>query len=924
MDYRSTINLPKTDFPMRAGLPQLEPNIQARWEAMRIYEKVQARTRGRPKFVLHDGPPYANGDIHVGHALNKVLKDIIVRSRSQMGYDAPYVPGFDTHGMPIEHAVITKKGVDRRAVGEVAFRDLCREWAHQYIERQTAQFKRLGVRGDWEHPYVTLDPAYEAEQIKVFGEMAKRGYIYRGKKVIYWSPTAETALADAEIEYREKRSPSIYVKFDVVDGKGKLTTSDAIVIWTTTPWTLPANQAVTLHPDYRYGLYETKRGRLVIARELAEAFQSTTGIALRDEVAQFKGAELEYVQLKHPFYDRIVPVVLGDHVTLDAGTGAVHTAPGHGEEDYDVGVRYNLPLLSPIDERGVFTDEAPGFAGLFYDDANKVITAKLEESGHLLHLGFIKHQYPHDWRTKQPVIYRIAEQWFASIDGFRQTMLSAIEDVRWIPPWGETRIANMVRDRGDWCISRQRAWGVPIPIFYCEDCGKPIVTDETIDHVADVFRREGSNSWFARPARELLPEGFRCPHCGGVHFRKETDTMDVWFDSGSSHAAVLRTRPELKWPADVYLEGADQYRGWFNSSLSTSVAVFGRAPYETVIGCGFVMDGEGRKMSKSLGNVVDPNDVMARYGADILRLWVASVDYTADVRISEAIMQQIAEVYRKIRNTFRFLLGNLYDFDPAKDVVPKERWPELDRYVYARLKQIGERVFRAYEAYDFHAVYTEIHQFCVQDLSAFYLDVTKDRMYTRLPDDGARRSGQSFMYEALKALVIWIGPIIPHTAEEVWSYLPGEKAESVQLVDFPRYTLTEEDRARLKAFEPLLRVRDEVQKALEEARRVKTIGNSLEAHVHLYPNEQTAQALAAYGPLEELFIVSKLTVHPPGTDPGDGAHCGHGVSVRVEVAPGKKCERCWMVLEDVGTAPEHPTLCVRCAETVAALRARQT
>ncbi|WP_272999511.1 isoleucine--tRNA ligase [Hydrogenibacillus schlegelii] len=926
MDYRSTLNLPRTDFPMRANLPQLEPKIQARWDAMRIYEKVQARTKGRPKFVLHDGPPYANGDIHVGHALNKVLKDIIVRSRSQMGYDAPYVPGFDTHGMPIEHAVITQRGVDRKAVDPVTFRNLCRDWALHYIERQTAQFRRLGVRGDWERPYVTLEPAYEAEQIKVFGEMAKRGYIYRGKKVIYWSPSAETALADAEIEYREKTSPSIYVAFDVVDGKGRLEPGDRIVIWTTTPWTLPANQAVAVHPDYRYGLFPSPHGRLLLARELVPAFQKTTGIALEEEVARFKGAELEGVRLKHPFYDRIVPVVLGEHVTLDAGTGAVHTAPGHGEEDYDVGIRYGLPILSPIDERGVFTEEAPGFAGLFYEEANGVIIERLRESGHLLHHGTIRHQYPHDWRTKQPVIYRAAEQWFASIDGFREAMLRAIEDVRWIPPWGETRIANMIRDRGDWCISRQRLWGVPIPIFYCEDCGRPVITDETIEHVAAIFRREGSNAWYARPAAELLPPGFRCPHCGGTHFRKETDTMDVWFDSGSSHAAVLRTHPELKWPADVYLEGSDQYRGWFNSSLSTSVAVYGRAPYETVIGCGFVLDGEGRKMSKSLGNVVDPNDIMARYGADILRLWVASVDYTADVRISESILQQIAEVYRKIRNTFRFLLGNLYDFDPARDRVPPERWPELDRYIYARLKAVIARVRQAYEAYDFHAVYTEIHQFCVQDLSAFYLDVTKDRMYTRLPDDPARRSGQSLMHEALRSLVVLLSPILPHTTEEVWSYLPGEKAESVQLVDFPEAAPSEADEALLRAFQPLLRVREAVQKALEEARQAKALGNSLEAHVELYPDGETWDALSRYGEgatLAELFIVSKVTLHPPGTPVPEGAVDARGVAVRVLTAPGKKCERCWMVLEDVGAHPNHPTLCARCAETVEALQARQ-
>lgn len=919
MDYRTTINLPKTDFPMRANLPKMEPQMQAHWDEIKIYEKVQARTSGRPKFVLHDGPPYANGDIHVGHALNKILKDMIVRSRSQMGYDAPYVPGFDTHGMPIEHGVITKEKVDRHTVGDVPFRNLCRDWALRYVERQTQQFKRLGVRGDWEKPYITLDPQYEAEQIKVFGEMAKKGYIYKGKKVIYWSPSAETALADAEIEYREKTSPSIYVAFDVVDGKGKLEPHDRVVIWTTTPWTLPANLAVTLHPSYRYVRLETPMGTLVVAAARADEFLQLLNVAASSERSSYTGAELEGVLLQHPFYDRTVPIVLGEHVTLDTGTGCVHTAPGHGEEDYEVGKRYGLPLLSPIDEKGRFTAEAPGFEGLFYDDANKVITERLKETGHLLHLGFIKHQYPHDWRTKKPVIYRAAEQWFASIDGFRQAMLKEIEKVKWLPPWGETRIANMIRDRGDWCISRQRIWGVPIPIVYCESCGQAIINDQTIDHIAQLFRREGSNSWFARPVEELLPSGFTCPHCGGTHFRKETDTMDVWFDSGSSHAAVLRTRPELKWPADVYLEGSDQYRGWFNSSLSTSTAVFGQAPYQTVIGCGFVMDGEGRKMSKSLGNVVDPNDVMNRYGADILRLWVASVDYTADVRISETIMQQIAEVYRKIRNTLRFLLGNLYDFDPLHDHVPEAERLLLDRYIGARLKEVTQKVKKAYETYDFHHAYTEIHQFCVQDLSAFFLDVSKDRLYTSLPNAKERRSGQSVMMEAAYTLINLLAPILPHTADEAWTYVPGDHPESVQLVDFPTVTLSPEDQALLNDFRPLLELREDVQKALEVARQEKRIGNSLEAHLHLYPSDRAREILRMYPPLTELFIVSQLTLHTSDETIPDEALRFPDLAVVVARASGEKCERCWMVLPDVGSDAEHPTLCARCATTVRAL-----
>ncbi|WP_028986884.1 isoleucine--tRNA ligase [Thermicanus aegyptius] len=916
MDYSKTLNLPKTDFPMRGNLPALEPKIQAEWDEMKIYEKVEERLKGRPKFILHDGPPYANGDIHVGHALNKVLKDIIVRSRSMMGYDAPYVPGFDTHGMPIEHGVITKEKVDRHSVGEVKFRELCRDWALSYIKRQTSQFKRLGVRGDWEHPYVTLTPEYEAEQVKVFGEMAKKGYIYKGLKVIYWSPSAETALADAEIEYKEKRSPSIYVKFDVVDGKGKLEQGESIVIWTTTPWTIPANLGIALHPEYMYTLIRTEKGRLLVAAELLDSFAKTVGLKQVEPVKRFKGEELEGILCRHPFYDRTSLVLLGEHVTLDAGTGAVHTAPGHGEDDYHVGLKYGLPILSPVDEKGKFTAEAPGFEGMFYEEANKKVTAMLEETGHLLHLGFITHQYPHDWRTKKPVIYRATEQWFASIDGFRQQMLEEIKKVKWLPSWGEVRISNMIRDRGDWCISRQRVWGLPIPILYCTTCNEPVITDETIAHISELFRREGSNAWFAKEEKELLPEGFTCPKCGGDTFRKETDTMDVWFDSGSSHYAVLRTREELTWPADIYLEGSDQYRGWFNSSLSTSVALFGKAPYKGVIGCGMVMDGEGRKMSKSLGNVVDPLKIMDRLGADILRLWVASVDYTADVRISDAILSQIAEVYRKIRNTFRFLLGNLYDFNPAKDRVSVEKMEEMDRYMLSKLQQVIARVRKGYETYQFHSAYTAIHTFCAVDLSAFYLDVSKDRLYVNAPDDVRRRSGQTVMYETLLALVRLIAPILPHTAEEVWKYIPGEKEESVQLTDFPEVDERLKDSRLEEKWERFLEIRDQVLKALEEARKEKVIGNSLGAHVHLYPDGKTEKVLKEFPNLAELFIVSRVTVHEEGETSLAKATEEGVLAVEVKEAEGEKCERCWNITLDVGQDEKHPTLCARCAHIV--------
>lgn len=916
LDYSKTLNLPKTEFPMRGNLPTLEPKMQKEWDEKQIYKKVQERTKGRPKFILHDGPPYANGDIHVGHALNKVLKDMIVRYKSMSGFDAPYVPGFDTHGMPIEHGVITKEKVDRHSIGVVEFRNRCRDWALSYIERQTSQFKRLGVRGDWENPYITLTPEYEANQIRVFGEMAKKGYIYKGLKVIYWSPSAETALADAEIEYKDKRSPSIYVKFDVVDGKGKLEQGDAIVIWTTTPWTIPANLAIAVHPELEYVLVQTEKGRFLVAAGLLESVAKTVGWQEVEVKKSFKGEELEHVVCKHPFYDRDSSVVLGEHVTLDAGTGCVHTAPGHGEDDYFVGLKYGLPILSPVDEKGRFTAEAPGFEGLFYDDANKVITEKLNESGHLLHLGFITHQYPHDWRTKKPVIYRATEQWFASIDGFREQMLEEIKRVKWIPAWGETRIFNMIRDRGDWCISRQRVWGLPIPILYCEDCNETIITDDTINHISDLFRREGSNAWFEKDEKELLPPGFTCPKCGGEHFKKETDTMDVWFDSGSSHVAVLREREELQWPADVYLEGSDQYRGWFNSSLSTSVAVYGQAPYKEVVGCGMVMDGEGRKMSKSLGNVIDPLEIMNKLGADILRLWVASVDYTSDVRISDAILNQIAEVYRKIRNTFRFLSGNLFDFDPAKDRVAVEQMTELDRYVLAKLQRVIDRVRKAYDKYQFHVVYHTIHNFCSVDLSAFYLDVSKDRMYVNAPDSVLRRSGQTVMYDVLVALTKLITPILPHTTDEIWKYIPGTDAESVQLTDMPEVDPLLENKELEEKWDRFLKVRDEVLKALEVARKDKVIGNSLGAHLDLYPDGETAAVLAQFENLAELFIVSSLKVHGEGSAVPADAVQYEGLAIRVTPAEGEKCERCWMISPDVGKHEQHKTLCPRCANIV--------
>ncbi|MDQ1003802.1 isoleucyl-tRNA synthetase [Neobacillus niacini] len=775
MEYKDTLLMPKTEFPMRGNLPQREPEIQAKWEEMGIYKKVQERTAGRPMFVLHDGPPYANGDIHMGHALNKVLKDMIVRFKSMSGFNAPYVPGWDTHGLPIEQA-LTNKGVKRKEMTVAEFRQLCTKYALEQVSNQREQFKRIGVRGDWENPYITLKPEYEAQQIKVFGEMAKKGYIYKGLKPVYWSPSSESALAEAEIEYQDKKSPSIYVGFKVKDGKGVLDTDVQIVIWTTTPWTIPANLGISVHPDLTYVVVETDGNKYLVAEALLEAVTKEIGWEDVTVVQKVKGNELENILAAHPLYDRDSLVMLGEHVTTDAGTGCVHTAPGHGEDDFHVGQRYGLEVLCPVDDKGVMTSEAPGFEGLFYDSANKPISQALEEAGALLKLSFITHSYPHDWRTKKPVIFRATAQWFASIKDFRDDLLEAVKETKWVPAWGETRLFNMVRDRGDWCISRQRVWGVPIPVFYAENGGE-IITDETIDHVSGLFREFGSNIWFEREAKDLLPEGFTHPGSPNGLFTKETDIMDVWFDSGSSHQAVLLERDDLVRPADLYLEGSDQYRGWFNSSLSTAVAVTGKAPYKGVLSHGFALDGEGRKMSKSLGNVVIPEKVMKQLGADILRLWVASVDYQADVRVSDAILKQVAEVYRKIRNTFRFLLGNLADFNPETDRVSYENLREVDQFMLVKLNKLIKYSLNAYENYEFAGIYHAVNNFCTLDLSAFYLDFAKDVLYIESVNNPERRAIQTVLYDSLVALTKLVTPILPHTADEVWKFIPAVTEE---------------------------------------------------------------------------------------------------------------------------------------------------
>jgi isoleucyl-tRNA synthetase len=915
MNYKDTLLMPKTEFPMRGNLPKREPEMQAKWNEMDIYKKVQERTEGRPLFILHDGPPYANGDLHMGHALNKVLKDFIVRYKSMSGYNAPYVPGWDTHGLPIEQA-LTKKGVNRKEMTVAEFRKLCEEYAYGQIDSQRTQFRQLGVRGDWDNPYITMKPEYEAEQIKVFGEMANKGYIYKGLKPVYWSPSSESALAEAEIEYQDKRSPSIYVGFKVKDGKGVVEEGTQIIIWTTTPWTIPANLAITVHADLSYVVVDVDGSNYVVAEDLLEEVTTVLDWNAPTVVKTVKGSEMELVKAQHPLYDRESLVILGDHVTTDSGTGCVHTAPGHGEDDYLVGKKYGLDILCPVNDKGVMTEEAPGFEGLFYDTANKQITEKLQETGALLKLEFITHSYPHDWRTKKPVIFRATPQWFASIDSFREDLLQAVKDTKWVPAWGETRLYNMVRDRGDWCISRQRAWGVPIPVFYAEN-GEEIITEETIAHVSELFRKHGSNVWFEKSAKELLPEGFKHEGSPNGEFTKEQDIMDVWFDSGSSHQAVLHQRDDLQRPADLYLEGSDQYRGWFNSSLTTGVAVTGKAPYKGVLSHGFVNDGEGRKMSKSIGNIVVPDKVIKQMGADILRLWVASVDYQADVRLSDAILKQVSEVYRKMRNTYRFLLGNLADFNPEKDAVSYDDLREVDQFMLVRLNNLIKSVRTAYENYEFSSIYTSVNNFCTLDLSSFYLDFAKDVLYIEAENNYERRAMQSVLHECLVALTKLMSPILSHTADEVWSHMSSQKEESVQLTDMPDYQELPNADKLLSKWESFLKLRDNVLKALEEARNEKIIGKSLTAKVILYVNDETKELLdSVKEDLKQLFIVSGFEIGGSASEAPDHALKFENNAIVIEKAEGETCDRCWTVTTEVGQDPDHPTLCPRCTDVV--------
>jgi len=927
-DYGKTLNLPKTDFPMRGNLPQREPEFLKFWEEKDIYKAKEKMHAGKEKFVLHDGPPYANGKIHMGTALNKILKDIVIKYKYAQGYDTPYVPGWDTHGMPIEHACLNAMGVDRHTMDALTLRNKCKDYALKWLDDQRTDFKRLGVLGDWDNPYITLKPEFEADQIRVFGAMANKGYIYKGKKTVYWCPHCETALAEAEIEYADQKTPTIYVKLPIVKDNGQRPEAAKgkkayMLIWTTTPWTIPANVGVTLNPRFEYAWVEYGDEVLFMAKDLVQAVAKDCGLTFGAILGTTMGKDMEYAECEHPFPEynhRKSLVCLADYVDLETGTGCVHTAPGHGDVDFLTGLQYKLPILCPVDEQGKLTAEAgERFKGMFVFDANIPVLKYLAELGVLLGKKTINHQYAHCWRCKQPIIYRATEQWFASVDGFRQAALNAIaKDVKWIPSWGESRIHNMVADRHDWCISRQRVWGVPIPIFYCEKCGEPLVNEATIDKIAKIFAKEGSNAWWAHSAEELLPEGTKCTKCGHDHFRKESDIMDVWFDSGSTHEAVLKKRPELKYPADMYLEGSDQHRGWFQSSLLTAIAVNGTAPYKTVLTHGYVVDGQGGKMSKSLGNTIPPQDIIKQYGADIVRLWAASSDYKGDIRLSKDILKQLSEVYRKIRNTIRYILGNTSDFNYEKDKVAFADMEELDKWALMHTQLLKKNVTEAYENYDFHVLYHAIHDFCVVEMSSFYLDIIKDRLYASKADDKKRRSAQTAMYEIMKDLVVMLTPVLSFTMEEVYQFMskPSDAPISVQMLPWP--TIHDEyiDKALEEKWDEFIAIRGEITKVLEAARRDKKIGHSLDAKVELHATGHSLDVLKTVEKnLANLLIVSQAEIKE-GLEGGETATGLDTLKVTVKPAEGQKCERCWIYSDSVGKNPEHPTLCARCCEVV--------
>lgn len=923
-DYNSTVNLPKTDFSMRAGLPQKEPVMVEQWDKEKLYDRMVEKNKGKPPFIFHDGPPYANASIHLGTALNKVLKDMIVRSKNMMGYYAPYIPGWDTHGLPIELKALKSVGINNaKDISPVELRKHCREFALKHIEIQMGQFKRLGTIADYDHPYITLKNEFEAKQIELFGAMATKGYIYKGLKPVYWCADCGTALAEAEIEYADDRNTSIYVKFNVQDDKGVLTKLGAelsktyVLIWTTTTWTLPANVANCMGPDFDYSLVKADNGEYyVLAQALVEQTMKAGSIEGYEILGTFKGKELEFAVCRHPFLDRESMMIVGDHVTLESGTGIVHTAPGHGAEDFEVCRRYpQLPFYMPVEDDGRMNHFAGQFEGLTTQQANKAIFEYLQQSGGLFAFENILHQYPHCWRCKEPILFRATEQWFCSVDSFKDKAIEAVHNVKWIPAWGEDRMTSMVQDRSDWCISRQRTWGVPIPIFFCKKCGKEHVTEESIKAVSALFAKEGSDAWFIKDAMEILPKATTCAYCGHQEFTKETDIMDVWFDSGVTHAAVLD--PIGQWPANLYLEGADQYRGWFQSSLLTSVAWRGVAPYREVCTHGWVVDGEGKKMSKSLGNGMEPSEITDEFGADILRLWVASSDYHSDIRLSKEILKQLSEVYRKIRNTARYILGNLYDFNPDTDMVADDQLLEIDRWALAKMDELNVKARDAYENYEFFVLYHAIHNFCTVSMSNFYLDILKDRLYADAADSVSRRGAQTVIYRILRDLELMLAPMIPFTAEEIWQYMPKSKeldSGSVMFNEMAKTAPESIDTALLAKWKRISELRDAVNKNLEAARVEKKIGKSLEAKVVIHADGELYDFInSVKEQLAMVFIVSQVAVN---NKTGGEATDMDGLTVEILPAEGQKCERCWIFTETVGQNAAHSTLCARCAAVV--------
>ena len=927
MNYKKTLNLPDTAFPMKANLAQREPEQLKAWEEGGLHQRVREQSQDRPRFILHDGPPYANGHIHMGTALNKILKDFIVRSRQMAGSDAVYVPGWDCHGLPIEHNVEKELGSKKREMTQSQIRRKCRTYADKFIDIQRNEFKRLGVMGDWEDPYLTMSYGYEATIAKECCKFALNGGLFRSKKPIYWCCSCQTALAEAEIEYKDETSPSIYVKFPLTDDLGDLLPelsgkSVSMVIWTTTPWTLPANLAIALHPDFEYAAVALEGGEvLILAQGLLESCMSAFGEENHTVVGTLRAAQLEKKRCRHPLYDRESLVILGDHVTLEAGTGCVHTAPGHGREDYDVGLKYGLDAYSPVDDRGCFTDDVEDLKDVFVFKANAQINQSLQDKGALLAEEQLKHSYPHCWRCKRPVIFRATPQWFISMEktDLRKDALKAIDQVQWIPQWGKERIYGMIENRPDWCVSRQRAWGVPITVFTCQDCDATHMTPELMNRIHAIFAEQGADAWFEKSVDEFLPDGAYCSSCGSSAFEKETDILDVWFDSGVSHAAVLEARDNLDWPADLYLEGSDQHRGWFHSSLLTAVGQRQAAPYKAVLTHGFVVDADGKKMSKSVGNVIAPEKVIKQYGAEILRLWVSASDYRDDIRISDKILKQLTDAYRRIRNTGRFLLGNLSDFDPTEDVVPYAEMLPIDRYALHVLQGLIARARSAYDAFEFHTIYHSLFNYCTVDLSAFYLDILKDRLYTTPAKDSRRRSAQTAIYRIAHTLSRLMAPIMVFTAEEIWKYLPGtsQREESIHMAQLPEVDAGLRDEALAEQWRVIRIVRAEVTKALEAARAEKVIGHSLDAAVTIGLEEHLFEHLQPYKEeLRSIFIVSKAELVDGNIQDAYHSVDVEGVAVQVAPASGQKCSRCWVHDPSVGQQEGHPAICNRCHDAI--------